>query len=144
MVEARGRTRPNGRKRKKRMKRIVSGILILVILSVSIPAQERPFGRDEIDSLLGSGSSFARERVIEIITAITRAADKEIRRTAEEAVKAAALQAEPERAYYKSMAESLRKEAERASREKKLFRFLAAAEAGIIVFLSGYAGLVKR
>ena len=126
------------------MKRSVSGLLILAILSASIPAQEKPFGRDEIDSLLGSGSFFARGEVIGIISAITEAADEEIRRTAEEAVKEAALQAEPEKAYYRSLAESLRKEVERASRDKRLFRFLAAAEAGIIVFLSGYIGLVKR
>ena len=126
------------------MKIIVSGILLLAILSGSIPAQERRFGRDEIDSLLESGSFFARVEVIEIITAITRAADEEIRRTAEEAMKAAALQAEPERAYYKSLTEELRWEAVRNVREKKLFRFLAAAEAGIIVFLSGYIGLGKR
>ena len=126
------------------MKKIVSGLLILAILSGSIPAQERPFGREDIDSLLGSGSFFARERVIEIITAITRAADEEIRRTAEEAVKEAALQTEPERAYYESLTEELRWEAVRNVREKKLFRFLAAAEAGIIVFLSGYIGLGKR
>jgi predicted DNA-binding transcriptional regulator YafY len=126
------------------MKKIVFALLLLMSLSSSIPAQGRLLSRDEIDSLLGSGTTFSRDEVIELIVGILALADEELRRTTEEAVKAALLQTEPERAFQASLAESWKAEAARAGRMESIFKTLSIVEAAAIGALSLYIGIRER
>jgi hypothetical protein len=123
------------------MRTIVCVLLILMSLSRSIPAQETLLKRDEADLLLGSGRLFEREEVLEIIMAIVQAADEEIIRTAEEAVKEAVLEEAPRRAYQESLAESWKKEAERRGKTSSFLKTTATVEAVVIGLLGLCLGL---
>ena len=108
---------------------IILSACLLLPLSTSTQVCAAPLTRDEIDSLLGSQSTFAREEVVDLLVAVMGMADEEITRTAEEAVKAALLDVTPELARERTLAEGWRAEAERGQSEVKRLKGLLVAEA---------------
>ena len=109
---------------------------LLLGLPTSTPALGTPLTRDEIDWLLGSQESFAREEVVDLLRAVVGIADEEITRVAEEAVKAAALDLSPELARARKLSEEWRSEAERRQREAGVLKGIAIVEVAAIGVLA--------
>ena len=122
--------------RRLRLSAIVLSAFLLLGLPTSTPALGTPLTRDEIDWLLGSQESFAREEVARLLLAVVAMADEEITRTAEEAVKAAALDLAPELARARKLSEEWRSEAERRQREAGVLKGIAIVEAAAMGVLA--------
>ena len=126
----------------KRLKRsvVVLSAFLLLALPTSTEVRATPLTKDEIDSLLGSQSTFDREEVVDLLVAVVGMADEEIARTSEEAVKAALLDVSPELARERTLAHGWRAEAEvsegRAERLKSLVVIEAVACAVLATIMS--------
>ena len=120
---------------------IVLSVALLLALPTSTPARAERLTGEEIDSLLGSKTTFDRAEVLKLLAAVMGIADEEITRTAEEAVKEAALDLGPEVARERELAEEWRAEAERGRAEAGRFKGLSIVEAAAIALLLGAFGV---
>ena len=126
-------------------RRISSAIVLSACLLLGLPtstqARAERLTREEIDSLLGSRTTFARGEVAELLLAVTAMADEEITRTAEEAVKEAALDMAPELAHERELSEEWRAEAERGAAEVGRLKGVTIGEAAAFVALAVLFGV---
>ena len=109
---------------------------LLLGLPTSTQALGTPLTRDDIDSLIGSQGTFARAEVVDLLLTVVAMADEEIARSAEEAVKAAALDLAPELARARKLSEKWRSEAERSQREAGVLKGIAIVEVAAIGVLA--------
>jgi len=123
----------------------LSGFLLLAS-PMSTLAQGTRLTRDGIDSLLGSQSTFEREEVVDLLTAVVGMADEEIARTSEEAVKAAVLEVAPALARERKIAEEWRLDAERGQTETNILKGVVVIEAiciGVLGVILGVRGATR-
>ena len=127
--------------KRPRLSVVVLSAFLLLALPTSTEVRAAPLTKDEIDSLLGSQSTFAREEVVDLLVAVVGMADEEIARTSEEAVKAALLDVSPELARERTLAQGWRAEAERSESRAERLKGLVVIEAVACAVLATVFGV---